>query len=282
MSLASTDSPDIGSGKRASEREPWDSSSTAEGVATTRAGDGYERRAFSADEIWRMQDLGIIDDDEGFELIEGDIVMMQFEERAARAHQARPGARFGKDPARHSARSVSRRAWCLAITRSSSPTFRSSRRWIRRAYAAPTCSSPLRSPRRRLRKDLKLKADALCAKYGIRRILGHRHPQTLTTTVHKAPVRRGLDLGRGPDGGRDPWPIRAHPGFAIRLARPVAPDGAATNVPSPFAHEDVHAPSRSSKRSNDLTRQSPLRHLPRFRLLTSACGRTARERSQIR
>ena len=48
-----------------------------EGVATTRAGDGYERRAFSADEIWRMQELGIIDDDEGFELIEGDIVMMQ-------------------------------------------------------------------------------------------------------------------------------------------------------------------------------------------------------------
>ena len=46
-------------------------------VATTRAGDGYKRRAFSADEIWRMQDLGIIDDDEGFEMIEGDIVMMQ-------------------------------------------------------------------------------------------------------------------------------------------------------------------------------------------------------------
>lgn len=46
-------------------------------VATTRAGDGYERRAFSAVEIYRMQELGIIDDDEGFELIEGDIVMMQ-------------------------------------------------------------------------------------------------------------------------------------------------------------------------------------------------------------
>ncbi len=46
-------------------------------VATTRAGDGYERRAFSAADIWRMQDLGIIEDGEGFELIEGDIVMMQ-------------------------------------------------------------------------------------------------------------------------------------------------------------------------------------------------------------
>jgi Uma2 family endonuclease len=46
-------------------------------VATTMAGDGYPRRAFTADEIWRMQDLGILDDDEGFELIEGDIVMMQ-------------------------------------------------------------------------------------------------------------------------------------------------------------------------------------------------------------
>ena len=52
--------------------------SEGERTATTQAGDGYERRAFTADEIWRrMQDLGIIDDDEGFELIEGDIVTMQ-------------------------------------------------------------------------------------------------------------------------------------------------------------------------------------------------------------
>ena len=51
--------------------------SDCERNATTQAGDGYERRAFTADEIWRMHDLGIIDDDEGFELIGGDIVMMQ-------------------------------------------------------------------------------------------------------------------------------------------------------------------------------------------------------------
>ncbi len=45
-------------------------------VATT-AGDGFPRRAFTVDEIFRMQECGIIDDDENFELIEGDLVMMQ-------------------------------------------------------------------------------------------------------------------------------------------------------------------------------------------------------------
>lgn len=43
----------------------------------TTAGDGYPRRAFKADEIFRMQECGIIDEDENFELIEGDLVMMR-------------------------------------------------------------------------------------------------------------------------------------------------------------------------------------------------------------
>ena len=42
----------------------------------TRAADGFDRRAFTVDEILRMQDAGIISEDENFELIEGEIVPM--------------------------------------------------------------------------------------------------------------------------------------------------------------------------------------------------------------
>lgn len=44
---------------------------------TTRAADGFERRVFTVDEVLRMQETGILDEDECFELIEGEIVLMQ-------------------------------------------------------------------------------------------------------------------------------------------------------------------------------------------------------------
>jgi hypothetical protein len=47
----------------------------------TRAAEGFDRRSFTVAEILRMQDAGIISDDENFELIEGEIVPMQ-----AKAH----------------------------------------------------------------------------------------------------------------------------------------------------------------------------------------------------
>jgi Uma2 family endonuclease len=46
-------------------------------VNVTRAAEGFDRRAFSVQEILRMQEAGIISDDEKFELIEGEIVPMQ-------------------------------------------------------------------------------------------------------------------------------------------------------------------------------------------------------------
>lgn len=46
-------------------------------ASVTRAAEGFERRAFTVDEILRMQDAGIISEDENFELIEGEIVPMQ-------------------------------------------------------------------------------------------------------------------------------------------------------------------------------------------------------------
>jgi Uma2 family endonuclease len=43
----------------------------------TRAAEGFDRRSFTVAEILRMQDAGIISEDEDFELIEGEIVPMQ-------------------------------------------------------------------------------------------------------------------------------------------------------------------------------------------------------------
>jgi Uma2 family endonuclease len=45
-------------------------------ASVTRAAEGYDRRSFTVKEVLRMQEAGIISDDENFELIEGDIVPM--------------------------------------------------------------------------------------------------------------------------------------------------------------------------------------------------------------
>ena len=43
-------------------------------ASVTRAAEGFDRRAFTVDEVLRMQAAGIISEDENFELIEGEIV----------------------------------------------------------------------------------------------------------------------------------------------------------------------------------------------------------------
>ena len=43
----------------------------------TRAAEGFDRRSFTVAEILRMQDAGIISEDESFELIEGEVVPMR-------------------------------------------------------------------------------------------------------------------------------------------------------------------------------------------------------------
>jgi Uma2 family endonuclease len=43
----------------------------------TRAAEGFDRRSFTVSEVLRMQDAGIVSEDENFELIEGEIVPMQ-------------------------------------------------------------------------------------------------------------------------------------------------------------------------------------------------------------
>jgi Uma2 family endonuclease len=45
-------------------------------VAVTTAAEGFPRRAFTVDDVARMIEAGIIGEDERFELVEGEIVMM--------------------------------------------------------------------------------------------------------------------------------------------------------------------------------------------------------------
>jgi Uma2 family endonuclease len=45
-------------------------------VAVTTAAEGFPRRAFTVEDISRMIDAGVIREDERFELVEGEIVMM--------------------------------------------------------------------------------------------------------------------------------------------------------------------------------------------------------------
>jgi Uma2 family endonuclease len=45
-------------------------------VAVTTAAEGFPRRAFTVDDISRMIEAGVIREDENFELVEGEIVMM--------------------------------------------------------------------------------------------------------------------------------------------------------------------------------------------------------------
>src|ERR1700679_2341574 len=46
-------------------------------ASVTRAAEGFDRRSFTVKEVLRMQEAGIISDEENFELIEGEIVPMQ-------------------------------------------------------------------------------------------------------------------------------------------------------------------------------------------------------------
>jgi Uma2 family endonuclease len=45
-------------------------------IALTRAADGLPRRAFTVEDVCRMIEAGVLGEDERFELVEGDLVMM--------------------------------------------------------------------------------------------------------------------------------------------------------------------------------------------------------------
>ena len=151
----------------------------------TRAGDGYVRRAFTADDIWRMQDAGIIDDAEGFELIEGDIVMMQSKNA--------PHERIKLALVRALSRTLPdslqlgvETSLVLADKSILEPDLSVFPMMDSTSARGPDVLLAIEVATTTPRKDLKLKA-ALYAKYGVREcwVIDTR---TLTTTVHKTPV----------------------------------------------------------------------------------------------
>ena len=154
-------------------------------VATTQAGDGYERRAFSAAEIYKMQELGIIDEDENFELIEGDIVVMQSKNapheriklalNRALAKTLPDSLQLGVETSLVLGDRVILEPDLSVFPMMDSTSVRGPDVHLAIEVASPT-----------LRKDLKLKA-ALYARYEIRE-LWVIDTKRLATTVHRDPV----------------------------------------------------------------------------------------------
>ena len=63
--------------------------------ATSRAAEGFDRRSFTVAEITAMQDAGILDETENFELIEGEIIPMNPKYHAHEAIKSDIGAAMG-------------------------------------------------------------------------------------------------------------------------------------------------------------------------------------------
>lgn len=159
--------------------------SDGERNATTQAGDGYQRRAFTADEIWRMQELGIIDDEEGFELIEGDIVMMQSKNAPHERIKLALNRAFSKTLPDALQLGVET-SLVLGEHAILEPDLSVFPMMDTTSVRGPDVLLAIEVATTTLRKDLKLKA-ALYAKYGIREYWVI-DTNKLTTTVHKAPV----------------------------------------------------------------------------------------------
>ncbi|MDO9443355.1 MAG: hypothetical protein Q7T73_20940 [Beijerinckiaceae bacterium] len=60
----------------------------------TRAAEGLDRRSFCVDEILRMQEAGIISEEENFELVEGEFISMQARSRTQKLNCALPTRRI--------------------------------------------------------------------------------------------------------------------------------------------------------------------------------------------
>ena len=183
-------------------------------VATTTAGEGYERRAFTAAEIFRMQDLGIIDDAEGFELIEGDIVMMQSKNA--------PHERIKLALVRGLSRALPdtlqlgvETSLVLSEHTIVEPDLSIFPMMDSTSARGPDVLLAIEVAHTTLRKDLTLKG-ALYAKYGIREFWVI-DTKAMRTTVHRDPVG-------GVWGSVEVWPEDANlthpsaPGFAMRLS----------------------------------------------------------------
>ncbi len=182
--------------------------------ASTTAGDGYPRRAFTADEIFRMQDLGIIDEDENFELIEGDLVMMQFKNAPHERFKLAFVRLLAKTLPDHLQLGVET-SLVLDARTILEPDLSIFPMMDSTSARGPDVLLAIEIADTTLRRDLKLKG-ALYARYGVRE-LWVIDTNRLQTTVHRAP-REGVW------SSVEVVPIEAvlthpsAPGLAVRLA----------------------------------------------------------------
>ena len=180
----------------------------------TRAADGFDRRAFTVDDIRRMQDAGIVDPDERFELLEGDIVLMQannYVHERIKLALVRALSRALPDTLQLG---VETSAYLSMIT-FVNPDLRIFPMMNTEDVRGTDILLSIEVANSSLRKDLNLKA-GIYAKYGVRE-LWVIDARKLITHVFKAPVENAWTH-------RETWPAdadlahEAAPGFRMRLS----------------------------------------------------------------
>lgn len=182
--------------------------------APTRTGDGYERRAFTAADIFKMQDLGIIDDAEDFELIDGDIVMMQ--SKNAPHERIKLALVRGLSKALPDELQLGVETSLVLAERSIlEPDLSIFPMMDSTSVRGPQVLLAIEVATTTLRKDLRLKA-ALYARYGVREYWVI-DTTDLRTTVHKAPVD-GAWTSVEIVPAETPLDHSSAPGFSVRLA----------------------------------------------------------------
>ena len=182
--------------------------------ASTTAGDGYPRRAFTADEVFRMQECGIIDDEDNYELIEGDLVMMQSKNAPHERFKLALMRALAKTLPDHLQLGVET---SLVLDERSilEPDLSVFPMMDSTDVRGPDVLLAIEVAATTLRRDLKLKA-ALYARYGVRE-LWVVDTKRRRTTVHRAP-RAGVWSSVTLEPGETVLTHASAPGFAFRLA----------------------------------------------------------------
>ena len=183
-------------------------------VALTHAADGFERLAFTYDDIRRMIKAGILEEDDKFELIEGEIVWMQakhFPHERIKLALNRALARALPD---HLQLGVETTAFLATIT-FVDPDLSIFPMMNTEEVRGPDILLAIEVADTSLAKDLRLKA-GVYAKYGVQE-LWVIDVNKLVTHVFRAPVD-GAWTFKEALSGKQVLQHACAPGFAVKLA----------------------------------------------------------------
>ena len=180
----------------------------------TRAADGFDRRAFTVDDVRRMINAGILDEDDNFELIEGEIVWMRakhFPDERIKLALVRSLSKVLPD---HLQLGVETTAWLSDIT-FVEPDLAIFPMMDTEKVRGPDILLAIEVADTSLAKDLKLKS-AVYAKYGVRE-LWVIDARKLVTHVFREPVD-GKWTFTAKLSGKQALTHATALGFATRLA----------------------------------------------------------------